>query len=263
MITPNDEDTLSELPEKDGSILLVADSGAATSVGLIRQANEDHFGATGQLFLVADGMGGTSGGALASRLTVEHLLQSDPHDGWVAVLSAVNDSVRNACTSAGHPSAGSTIVGLIVEDQRCVTLSVGDSRIYRFRDGELHQLTVDHNLGNLRREEGLDPSIGDERGKPRALTSYIGNPDGSQRLDVGTVSAQHGDRMLLTTDGVHEQLSSSQLSDLLQIQTCRAAANAIVDASNEAGGRDNSTAYVIELSTDASNHGSPSGSVND
>ena len=133
-------------------------------------------------------MGGAEGGALASQLTVEHLLASSPEDGWITALSLVNSSVRRECKSAGFEAAGSTLVGVVVEEHRCVTLAVGDSRIYRIRDGELQQLTVDHNLGNLRQEEGLDPTVGDARGKPRALTSYIGNPDRAQRLDVGTVS---------------------------------------------------------------------------
>ena len=262
MITPSDDDTLSEFPDVDGACLTVIDQGAATTVGLVRPANEDHFGSSDNLFVVADGMGGAEGGALASQLTVEHLLASSPEDGWITALSLVNSSVRRECKSAGFEAAGSTLVGVVVEEHRCVTLAVGDSRIYRIRDGELQQLTVDHNLGNLRQEEGLDPTVGDTRGKPRALTSYIGNPDRAQRLDVGTVSALHGDRLLLTTDGVHESLSRHELADLSKTGTCQSVADALVDAANEAGGRDNATAVIIELSRDGT-ISSPEVSSND
>lgn len=249
MITPSDEDTLSELPEVDSARILVADHGAATTVGLVRPANEDHYGSMENLFVVADGMGGAEGGALASQLTVDHLLASSPDDGWIAALAAVNSSVRDECFRAGYGAAGSTVVGVVVEESRCVTLAVGDSRIYRVREGELQQLTTDHNLGNLRREEGLDPTLGDDRGKPRALTSYIGNPDQAQRLDVGTVSARHGDRMLLTTDGVHEALSPAELLRLAMGSSCQESSDAIVAAANAAGGRDNATTMIIELAS--------------
>lgn len=260
MISPNDEDTLSDLPPVGASPLRVSDSGAATSVGLVRPANEDHFGSIDRLFVVADGMGGAAGGALASQLTVEFLLGADPAEGWIAALSTVNDRVRRQCSAEGFETAGSTVVGLVVEDQRCVTLAMGDSRIYRLRAGGLHQLTTDHNLGNLRLEEGLDPTKGDDRGKPRALTSYVGNPDHSQRIDVGTVSAQGGDRMVLTSDGVHEQVDGKSLVALLSTGSCQEAAEAVVGAADRAGGRDNATAFVIELATEYIIAGDPSSS---
>lgn len=247
MISPNDEDTLSDLPRVDAPQLQVVDFGSATSVGLVRPQNEDYSDHRPDLFVVADGMGGAEGGALASRLTVQHFLAAAPNDGWIAALRGINERVRAECTEAGFGSAGSTVVGLVVEPHRCVTLAMGDSRIYRFRDGQLQQLTVDHNLGNLRKEEGLDPTLGDDRGKPRALTSYVGNPHQSQRIDVGTVSAQPGDRMLLTTDGVHEQLSVEELQICLRSPSCRAAAQAMVTGADNAGGRDNATAMVIEF----------------
>ncbi len=250
MITPNDEDTLSELPQVGAAPLRVVDAGAATTVGLVRSANEDSYGSSGHLFIVADGMGGAAGGALASSLTVHHLLDAAPQNGWISALASVNELVRTDCQQAGYQGAGSTMVAMVVEEHRCVTLAMGDSRIYRCRNGALHQLTSDHNLGNLRREEGLDPSVGDERGKPRALTSYMGNPDTSQRIDVGTVSAQSGDRMLLTTDGVHEQVAPALITELLQRSTCQEAAQSLVEAADEAGGRDNATVFVIELANE-------------
>jgi len=250
VIGPSDDDTLSELPTVNSTPLRVVDAGVATTTGLVRAANEDHYGSTGHLFVVADGMGGAAGGALASNLTVEHMLDSQPGVGWVTTLSHVNDLVRTGCNEAGFQGAGSTMVAVVVEEQRCVTLAMGDSRIYRFRDGGLQQLTEDHNLGNLRREEGLDPTVGDARGKPRALTSYMGSPDRSQRIDVGTISALNGDRILLTTDGVHEQLPHSLVSEIVTASSCQEAAQGLVDAADAAGGRDNATAFIIELATD-------------
>ena len=249
MITPNDEDTLPDFPSLDDHRLAICDSGGATTIGLLRSENEDHFGAIGPLHVVADGMGGTAGGTLASHLTVQHVLEAQYSDGWVTTLRDVNSRVRSECDEAGFPNAGSTLVGLRVEDHRCVTMSVGDSRIYRFRDGMLKQLTCDHNLRTLRKEEGLDPEVTDERGKPRALTSYIGNRDEAQRIDVGTISAQEGDRLLLTSDGVHEQVNTDEMTRFLTLPTCQDVADALTSAADVAGGRDNATAVVIAITT--------------
>lgn len=249
MITPNDEDTLTDIPVLDNQRLNVEDSGAASTVGLIRSENEDQFGSIDGFYVVADGMGGTAGGAMASKLTVKHLLAAHDTEGWVSTLTELNTRVRAECDAAGYPSAGSTLAGLIVEDCRCVTLAMGDSRIYRYREGELRQLTTDHNLRTLRAEEGLDPEQTDERGKPRALTSFVGNTDTSQRIDVSTVSIQKGDRLLLTSDGVHEQVEPGVMNQLMELSSCQETAEALVAAADEAGGRDNATAVVISLTT--------------
>ncbi len=245
--SPEDEDTLSEGPELAADSLTVDDWGAATTIGLIRAENEDHYGVKEPLFVVADGMGGVAGGATASKLTVEYVLAADPTNGWVSALSTINQRVRTECNEAGFPTAGSTLVGVLVEQHRCVTLSIGDSRICRYRDGQLQQLTTDHNLRTLRSEEGLDPNLTDERGKPRALTSFVGNLDSSQRVDVGTVSAQPGDRLVLTSDGVHEQVDIAEMATLLGLPTCQESAYALIHAADSAGGRDNATAIVLSL----------------
>lgn len=250
MRTPADDDTLTDIPDFGNERLSVEDSGGASSIGLIRSENEDSFGSIDRFYVVADGMGGTDGGAMASKLTVERSLAAYGSEGWVSALAELNDHVRIECDAAGYPSAGSTLAGLVVEDHRCVTLAMGDSRIYRYREGELRQLTTDHNLRTLRREEGLAPDVTDERGKPRALTSFVGNSDSSQRIDVGTVSVQKGDRLLLTSDGVHEQVDEDVIAQLMELATCQETADALVAAADEAGGRDNATAIVVSVTTE-------------
>lgn len=247
MISLDDADTLGRATPRPTPIRVIGWS-ARSSQGLVRQRNEDSWGeAHGCVFTVADGMGGEAGGQRASTLAVAGLLAADATDGWMGALRRLNDAVGHQCRAEGFPFAGSTLVAVIVDRGRCVTLHVGDSRIYRLRAGELCRLTTDHNLANLRRDEGLDPLADDGRGGPRALTSYLGNTLPGQRMDVGTVSAQPGDRLLLCTDGVHGQMSEARLAELLRSGDVQQAADRLVTGADRAGGRDNATALVIEI----------------
>ena len=178
MVAFDDEETLTFLPEQLQPQIRVRDWGVATSIGHVRVENEDFWGHDGATrFAVADGMGGTAGGQLAATTSVSEFLALDSSMGWVPELIELNLRVSRACIEGGFSAAGSTLIGLEVEDHRCVTIHIGDSRMYRLRAGAFQQLTTDHNLRNLRLEEGLDPEESDERGAPRALTSWIGAPE--------------------------------------------------------------------------------------
>ncbi len=227
----------------------VSDWGVATSIGHRRMENEDAWGHDrDHRFAVADGMGGTDGGLLAAEAAVREFLTIDPATGWVPRMVDLNRRVAELCARQGFPYAGSTLVGLEVEPTRCVTVHIGDSRIYRLRDRTLQLLTTDHNLRNLRRDEGLDPEQTDERGAPHALTSWIGSPGEPDRIDIGTLSIETADRVVLVTDGVSGQLSPERIEAIVADGiTCQDAADRLVAESDDAGGRDNSTALVVEL----------------
>ena len=247
MISLDEADTLDRFGT-DVTPVRVVDWSARSSQGRVRPRNEDSWGeAHGCVFAVADGMGGATGGQRASTLAVAGLLAADATAGWTTALRLLNDAIGRQCRAEGFPSAGSTLVAVVVDRGRCVTLHIGDSRIYRLRSGELCRLTSDHNLANLRRDEGLDPRVDDGRGGPRALTSYLGNPLPGQRVDVGTVSAEPADRLLLCTDGIHGQMSEPTIGDLLQRGGCQEAADLLVAEADRRGGRDNATALVIEI----------------
>lgn len=247
-LSPDDEDTIPERPITGRRTIAVTDWGAATSTGFVRPTNEDAWGRNDHLYVVADGMGGTGGGDVAGRMAVDAILAEDLRNGPIDVVRKINDLVRMRTRELGHPDAGTTLVATFVEPRRLTTVNVGDSRIYRYRNSTLCPLSTDHNIGNLRIEEGLAPDEPDDRGRPRALTSYIGNPDPNQRIDVGTVSAQHGDRFVLCTDGVHKQIGIDMMQRLLAGPSCLETAESLVNAADSAGGRDNATALIIEIS---------------
>lgn len=249
-LSPDDEDTLR--PVRVAGVVasgpvVASDWSAKSTVGYRRKTNEDTWGSVDdRIFAVADGVGGSAGGSRASTLTIAGLMSADPSDGWVRALADLSGSVRRQCDAEGLPEAASTLVALVVEPDRCILLSVGDSRIYRLRNGELRLLTTDHNMGTQWDEEG-HPRVGADAREAGALTSYIGNIDRAQRIDVGTADTIEGDRFLLCSDGVHDQLSIQQLTEGLAEVDCATAAASLVEASDRAGGRDNATAVVVEF----------------
>jgi len=247
-LSPDDEDTM-RMNVGPAPALAVTGWAGRSSIGLTRRRNEDAWGEqNGRIFVVADGMGGAEGGSRASDLSVSGFLTADPSQGWLQAMRHLNTTVHKTCTAEGLPSAGSTLVGLAIDGPRCITISIGDSRIYRLRDGDLDLLTNDHNIRSLRFEEGLDPAERDERGKPAALTSYLGNPDSNQRIDVGTIAVHDGDRIMLCSDGVHGQVDPQQLAALICLSnSSTTAADKVVAAADQAGGRDNATAVIIDM----------------
>lgn len=241
-------DTLDRLRSDVGIGAALTDWGAHTSIGRVRLENEDYWGRAGsQLFAVADGMGGMAGGRHASEHAVDRFLKVDPCSGWINAIRQLNRDVRERCNRDGFLEAGTTLTGLVIEPTRCLTINVGDSRAYRLRSGRLELITDDHTVRAMLDRQILASPTPPLRSDADALTSYIGYPGELQHANIGTHSTRPGDRFLLCTDGVYKQLAVPTLTVLLGKLGCNEAAQNIVSAADEAGGRDNATAVVVEL----------------
>lgn len=220
-----------------------------TTVGLRRADNQDCWGhGDDRLFVASDGIGSIPGGGLASRAAVAELLRIDPSPGWVPAIRELNGRVAASCRSAGFDGAGATLVALLLERRRAIVVNVGDSRLYRIRHGLLEQLTTDQTLAALRLAEGREPEGLDPRGNPSALASYVGVSTESLQVEIGTATLAQSDRFLLCTDGVHDQLSGNLIRQILGAGSAVVAAEALVEAADSAGGRDNATAIVVDVS---------------
>jgi protein phosphatase len=236
--------------------LAVADWGAATTPGVRRQVNEDAWGRRDATFVVADGMGGRGGGALAARTAIDRFLAQlaaagdDPD--WRGTVDSVNADVVRIGRERGVERLGTTLLAAIVGDPVATLVHVGDSRAYRLTSPDarrrLDVLTNDHNVRSELLAAGLDIREYRERGVAlHGLTSFIGLEHEALRVDVLAVSVRAGDRLLLCTDGVHRQLDDDQLRAALALPECRLAAERLVAQADEAGGRDNATALVIGI----------------
>jgi serine/threonine protein phosphatase PrpC len=238
------------------SALSVTDWGTATSAGVRRQLNEDAWGRRDNTFVVADGMGGRGGGALAARTAIDRFLArvgaaTDQPD-WRQLVETVNAEVILAGRERGVERLGTTLLAAIVGGPVITIIHVGDSRAYRLTAlagrHRLDVVTHDHNVRSELLAAGLDIGEYRERGVAlHGLTSFIGLEHEALRVDVLAVPVRAGDRILLCTDGVHRQLDDDQLRAALALPTCQRAAERLVAHADDRGGRDNATAVVIGI----------------
>ena len=200
------------------------------------------------LMAVADGMGGHNRGDIASNDTLRNLhyffydipLCLSPGDFNEAIVGWL-DSINNYIASKGRADEqfkgmGTTLVGLAYYNREFYSMNCGDSRLYRFRDHQLVQLTTDHSLSNL--------VAGEKR--TNIITNCIGGGSNSSFIDMVqmTDDVLQGDVFLLCSDGLTDMLSDEEISKLFEQN---ADADVLCNAAIEAGGIDNVSCCVISV----------------
>jgi len=236
-------------------MLRVAEHFERTDTGRQRRGNEDAFYARAPLFAVADGMGGAQAGEVASHLAVEVLEQGLP-EGAGSVEERLRERVREANTrimeSAGADDAragmGTTLTVAYVGEDDLTVAHVGDSRLYRLRDGSFERLTDDHSLvEELVRQGKLTPEQADEHPQRSIITRALGAEEGVE-ADSRTWPGRHGDVYLICSDGLTSMIPEARVAEVLTAAASLAAAGrALIDAANDAGGRDNITVVLFRL----------------
>jgi len=245
-------------------------AGSRTDVGP-RKMNQDHHGWWPDLglFVVADGMGGHNAGEVASHMAVETIHGFIAESAKTADITwpfgiEVKDSIDvNRLTTAVRlanrkiysegskqpqfSGMGTTVVAALVTGDKMALVSVGDSRIYRLRNGALEQLTQDDtwlaSVLGAKEAEDADP------GHPlrHVLTSVVGTKD-DLKPEAREEVLQPGDRFLMCSDGVHGKLDSAALTSLLsQAMSSEEGAAKVVDEALTRGTTDNTTALVITV----------------
>ena len=234
--------------------------GAATAIGRVRRVNEDSYLISPPLYAVADGMGGHGSGDVASALAIDALqacalLHSLSTDAVLATLYEANRVIVEAAAERGNADGmGTTVTGLaLIETSgggHVMVFNIGDSRVYRLADSRLDQITVDHSeaqelvvAGHLTRDEA--------RTYPRRniITRALGS-DPPPAPDHWLLPAIVGDRYLLCSDGLFSELTDDQILSVLRVGDPQHAADMLVAAANDAGGRDNITIVVVDIHRD-------------
>lgn len=235
---------------------------AATDIGRVREVNQDYVfcsmepvGGLPNLFVVADGMGGHKAGDLASRYTVEVLLESIRSARTDNPITIINDAIteanrrllKKAEESEDYSGMGTTLVVCTIIGESMYVANVGDSRLYLY-DGRLSQITRDHSLveemvsiGKLERSEARNHE------KKNVITRAIG---GAKEVlaDFFEAELTAGNRILLCSDGLTNMVEDQELERLLgSDMPIREKAEGLIREANGNGGKDNIAIIIIEL----------------
>jgi protein phosphatase len=236
--------------------------GAFSDVGMVRQQNEDSFLAEETLFVVADGMGGHNAGEVASALAVTTLkagarLGIDDAEVFRELVQQANSAIYTASLDDSTQSGmGTTVTALsIVEGEEPLVLvaNVGDSRAYLWRSGALSRLSVDHSYVQELVNEGIiTPEAARVHPRRNIVTRALGI-DRSVMVDVFTHFVRTGDRIVLCSDGLVDEVTDTEIAKVLgQHSDPQETAEALVMVANTNGGRDNTTVVVVDVLDDIS-----------
>jgi PPM family protein phosphatase len=242
---------------------------ALTDVGRVRSGNEDyvHADPAGQFALLADGMGGANAGEVASHLAVDTIrarllatmastelpVVDELQEQLLISIEEAQRQIRNrAQRDPQCTGMGTTIVAAVISADQLIIAHVGDSRLYRLRMGEFQLLTKDHSLVQLHVDQGL---LTPEEARTSNQKNILLQVLGSEQMPVIATAIhelQDGDRYLLCSDGLNDLLSDQEIGTLLGNQWLdqKERAQALVDAANQLGGRDNVSVVLLDVGGD-------------
>ena len=227
---------------------------ALTDVGKVRAINQDALVVDEKLMLfgVADGMGGHNGGETASAGARDGMIAA--LQGKDASLEALRDAVVQVNADLFRQQAGDeklagmgTTLSIIWMSGHFVYLGhVGDSRVYRFRDGELTQMTDDHSLvGELMRAGYLTPEQAENHPNKNVILRAVGTEAGID-VDLAVEERKQGDLWLVCSDGLHGMVKDEKMEAILAEHAPETAVRLLMDAALAAGGRDNISVVLVK-----------------
>lgn len=260
---------------------------AATHVGKVRERNEDHYAVLRRtrgcemlltnlthdhefiddhayVLMVADGIGGSRFGDLASELAIETLLQAARQaTSWLmkfkdldaqdcrARIGAYVDQIQDAFRQRGladpeKSQMGTTLTGAYLVPPHAVISHIGDSRAYLFRDGKLTQITRDQTLSQAFVDAGV------EKEKVQMFGNVLMNSLGGRRdeveVEVLHIELEANDQLLICSDGLSDMVEEDSIASILAENKLQPACDRLVKSALDAGGKDNITVIVCNLS---------------
>lgn len=247
-------------------VRLAVSVAAKTDLGRVRENNEDKFefyvpstdeelAWRGMVFVVCDGMGGHEAGQIASELACKTFIDvyrnhpsEDPSEAARSAVIAANRFVLDVARAVpSRKGMGTTLSALLLVQEKAIVVQVGDSRVYRVRDGELTQLTTDHTwveetvaLGVMSREAAESHQY------RHVLTRAVGTePD--VRSDVFVDETRVGDSYLLCSDGLTNHVDNDEIGATMARLGPAETAWTLIGKALMGGGSDNATAIVVRV----------------
>ena len=240
-----------------------------THPGLVRPLNEDALGADPScgLFVLADGLGGYNAGEVASVMAISSVLERlassidkldvdegafTPDEAIYDTVTDINASIYNAAlnSTAFEGMATTLVIGWFLGGRLWVA-HTGDSRLYRYRDSMLEQLTRDHSFSQELLDAGM---VTEEEARSLPAKNLVTRALGAAadiEPEIHNVDVLAGDIILLCSDGLTEMVGSYEIEGLLSIneEDMHETARRLVDLANESGGRDNISVIVVRVSS--------------
>jgi len=235
---------------------IIWNSSARTDVGMVREANEDAVLAKPEigLWAVADGMGGHHIGDVASTKVIGALDALEPNTDLSNYVNIVEDALLDVNANMleyaqimfESGTMGSTVVVLLIKERVGVCLWAGDSRLYRFRNQQLTQISHDHSqieemigLGLLSRESAADYP------HKNVITRAVG-VESQLYVDINLFTTQIGDIFLLCSDGLYNSVSDGDIQQALSLRDTDIMAAQLIDKALQNGASDNVSVVVVQ-----------------
>jgi len=231
-------------------------SSACTDVGAVRELNEDAYLERTDLglWLVADGMGGHFAGDVASQMVVSSMDGLETSGSLSAFVEAVerrlvetNSRLREYAKREETHTIGSTVVALLIHGEHAVCLWAGDSRMYRYRDAKMEQVSQDHALVEELVERGvLTPEQAIDHPHGNLVTRAVGAAD-EFFLDVEIVPLRAGDLFILCSDGLEKEIAEKEISAMVEKSGTSPLSQLLLERALSYGARDNVTVITVAI----------------
>ncbi len=229
-----------------------------TDPGLLRSVNQDNFyiDPDGRFFIVADGMGGHAGGQEASSIatqTVKEYIdncwdsETSSYEILEAAIIKANEGIlEDQQNNPERGEMGTTVVVVLFRGEQPLKAHVGDSRLYRLRQGKLEQITEDHTwVARALKMGDIEPEQAKTHPWRHVLFQCLGRKD-THKPEIAKLDIQSGDRLLLCSDGLTEEVADPEIQEIFEhSESCEDIAKNLVEAAKEAGGSDNITVVIV------------------
>jgi PPM family protein phosphatase len=233
--------------------------GNHSDVGMKRKINQDDFGTAsnewGDIFVLADGMGGYKGGEIASSIAVKTICDGfKKADSEIAPVMLLDELIKEAHyaileQAKQNPSIsdmGTTVIAVIIKDTLAYVGHVGDSRCYLFRNNNAKWISKDHSFVQDLLRKGL---INEAEARNHPNKNRILQALGSEKIKPSyeTLALKKGDKFLLSSDGLHGEVEWQEMIKIMNSNEPMEASHKLVDLANERGGPDNITVITIYI----------------
>ncbi len=239
---------------------------ALSDVGRVRSGNEDAVFAdpAGRFAVLADGMGGANAGEIASAIAVDTVrarlhatlahqtlpVLEDLQEQLLIGIEEAQRQIRQRAQRDPHCAGmGTTVVAVLLHADSLIVAHVGDSRLYRLRNGEFTALTRDHSLVQLHVDQGLLTADEARQSPQKNILLQVLGSEQMPAVSTAIHPLVDGDRYLLCSDGLNDLLSDNEIATLVATDWLdqAARAQALVDAANQLGGRDNVSVILLDV----------------